>query len=29
VLVDGSKKALEISTPIIEDVRKAVGIKGF
>ena len=29
VLVEGSKKALEISTPIIEDVRKAVGIKGF
>lgn len=29
VLVEGSKKALKISTPIIEDVRKAVGIKGF
>ena len=29
VLLEGSKKALEFSTPLIEDVRKAVGIKGF
>jgi tryptophanyl-tRNA synthetase len=29
VLIEGSKKALEVSTPLIEDVRKAVGIKWF
>ena len=29
ILVDGSKKALEVSTPLIEKVRKSVGIKGF
>ncbi len=29
VLLEGSKKALEFSSPLIEDVRKAVGIKGF
>jgi len=28
-LVTGSKKALEVSLPLIEKVRKAVGIKGF
>ena len=28
-LVLGSKKALEVSLPLIEQVRKAVGIKGF
>jgi len=29
VLLEGSEKAKEVSTPLIEDVRKAVGIKGF
>ena len=29
ILVDGSKKALEVSTPLIEKVRKSVGIRGF
>jgi tryptophanyl-tRNA synthetase len=29
ILLEGSKKALEVSTPIINKVRKAVGIKGF
>ena len=28
-LVEGSEKALSISGPIIEEVRKAIGIKGF
>ena len=28
-LVAGSKKALEVSLPLIEKIRKAVGIKGF
>ena len=28
-LITGSKKALEVSSPLIEKVRKAVGIKGF
>ena len=29
VLLEGSEKAKEVSTPLIEDVRRAVGIKGF
>ena len=29
VLQDGSKKAQEVSRPLIENIRKAVGIKGF
>ena len=29
VLIDGSKKALEISAPLMEEVRARVGIKGF
>mgnify|MGYP001418809231 CR=1 FL=1 len=29
VLLDGSKKAQEVSKPLIENIRKAVGIKGF
>jgi tryptophanyl-tRNA synthetase len=29
VLLDGSKKAQEVSRPLIENIRKAVGIKGF
>ncbi len=29
VLIEGSKKALEISSPLMEEVRKMVGIKGF
>ena len=29
VLIDGSKKALEISAPLMEEVRTRVGIKGF
>jgi tryptophanyl-tRNA synthetase len=28
-LIAGSKKALEVSSPLMEKVRKAVGIKGF
>ena len=29
VLIEGSKKALETSAPLMEEVRKIVGIKGF
>ena len=29
VLKEGANKALEVSTPLIEDIRKSVGIKGF
>tara|TARA_Y100000768_G_scaffold117058_1_gene86433 strand:+ start:3037 stop:4047 length:1011 start_codon:yes stop_codon:yes gene_type:complete len=29
VLKQGKEKALEVSTPLIEDIRKAIGIKGF
>ena len=29
ILVEGSEKALAVSGPIIEEVRQAVGIKGF
>ena len=28
-LKEGANKALEVSTPLIEDIRKSVGIKGF
>jgi hypothetical protein len=28
-LIEGSRKALEISLPLMQKVRKAVGIKGF
>ena len=29
VLIDGALRAKEVSTPLIEKIRKAVGIKGF
>ena len=29
VLKQGKEKALEVSTPLIKDIRKAIGIKGF
>ncbi len=29
VLIDGASRAKEVSTPLIEKIRKAVGIKGF
>ena len=29
VLKEGANKALEVSTPLIEDIRNSVGIKGF
>ena len=29
VLKEGANKALQVSTPLIEDIRKSVGIKGF